>query len=474
MSKGLHPNASATADSFQNFKARIGYGTGNLSDGGGYAIDFLSRNRYQLEAMYRSSWIVGKAVDLVAEDMTKRGIDINSQVDPGEIDELTRIWKDMRLWDGLCDTIKWARLYGGAIAVLLIDGQNFATPLRPETVLAKGQLKGLKVFDRWQLQPSLTELITDLGPNLGLPIYYDLTAGAPGMPGKRIHYSRVIRVIGQDLPYWQQLSEMMWGQSVVERMFDRLLAFDSTTQGAAQLVYKAHLRTYKVEGLRDIIAMGGPALEGLLKQINFIRATQTNEGMTLLDSTDEFEAHSYAFGGLDTVLLQFGQQLSGALDIPLTKLFGQSPAGLNATGESDERNYEGGINQQQERRLRTGVGLLLQLSYQSAFGKAMPPGSDFAFRPLSGLSDEQKAGVASTLTGAVQGGFTTGLVGRQTALKELRGQSRLTGTWTNISDEDIEAADNDVTPPGELGVEPPPPDGAAVEEEDEDQKRAVA
>jgi hypothetical protein len=226
------------------------------------------------------------------------------------------------------------------------------------------------------------------------------------------------------------------GQSVVERLFDRLLAFDSTTQGAAQLVYKAHLRTYKVEGLRDIIAMGGPALEGLLKQINFIRATQTNEGMTLLDSKDEFEAHSYAFGGLDTVLLQFGQQ--------------------------------------QERRLRTGVGLLLQLSYQSAFGKPMPEGSDFGFRPLSGLSDEQKAGVASTLTSSVQGGFTTGLVGRQTALKELRGQSRLTGTWTNISDEDVEAADNDVTAPGELGVEPPPPDGAAVEEEDEDQKRAVA
>src|SRR6185437_7701108 len=153
-----------------------------------------------------------------------------------------------------------------------------------------------------------------------------------------------IRIDGQDLPYFQRWAENLWGQSVLERLFDRLLAFDSTTQGTAQLVYKAHLRTYKVENLREIIAMGGPALDGLQKQIEFIRSTQTNEGMTLMDTKDEFEAHSYTFSGLDNVLLQFAQQCSGALDIPMVRLFGQSPAGLNATGESDLRTYYDGIN----------------------------------------------------------------------------------------------------------------------------------
>ena len=88
--KALHPGApvpvSAKAkDSFHNFQARIGYGTGNVADGASYGVNYLSRNRYQLEAMYRSSWICGKAVDSVAEDMTKRGIEINSVMDPGEI-----------------------------------------------------------------------------------------------------------------------------------------------------------------------------------------------------------------------------------------------------------------------------------------------------------------------------------------------------------------------------------------------------
>lgn len=443
--KALRPGARVVAkagDSFQNMAARMGYGSGNLTDGSRYTIDFLSKNRQLLDSMYRSSWICGKAVDSVAEDMTKRGVEINSQIEPGQIDELQRSWKQLKLWEAVTTTIKWGRLYGGAVAVHLIDGQDFNTPLRPETV-KRDQYKGLLALDRWQVQPSLTNVVTEYGPELGMPKFYQVIGGARALSNVKVHHSRVIRIDGQGLPFWQAQSEMMWGQSVIERLFDRLLAFDSTTQGAAQLVYKAHLRTYKVEGLRDIIAAGGPILEGLLKQIEFIRLTQTNEGMTLMDSKDEFEAHAYAFSGLDTVLLQFSQQLSGALDIPLTRLFGQSPAGMNATGESDMRNYYDGINQQQEAQLRTGVELLLRLTYQSKYGSPIPAGSDFNFRPLWQMSDVEKGALAAQITTAVTDAVTKGVVGRKTGLKELRQSGRLTGYWTNISDEAIAAASDD-------------------------------
>jgi hypothetical protein len=285
---------------------------------------------------------------------------------------------------------------------------------------------------------------------MGLPKYYNVLSDSLALQKRRIHYSRVIRIEGQPLPYWQRIAEQLWGQSVIERLFDRLLAFDSTTQGAAQLVYRAYLRNYKVDGLRDIIATGGQALEGLLKQIDFIRRTQTNEGMTLMDLKDEFEAHSYSFSGLDTVLLQFSQQLSGALGIPLTKLFGQSPAGLNATGESDIRNYYDSINQEQESTLRPGVGLVLDVSHRSLFGRPLPEGTDFNFEQLWQMDETQRAGVAQTTTAAVSTAFTSGLIGQQTALKELRTQSRTTGVFTNISDDVINAATDETDPLGEL------------------------
>lgn len=454
--KALRPNATvsgvSTGDSFQNFAARLGYGTGNLSDASQYNPDYISRNRFQLDAMYRSSWICGKAVDTVAEDMTRGGIEITSEIDPSEVTELERLWKALGVWDQLAETIKWARLYGGAIAVILIDGQKLNTPLRVETV-SKDQFRGLLPLDRWLVQPSLSsgELVKELGPDLGKPMFYDVIGDSMALSGMRIHYSRVIRLEGQDLPYWQRIAENLWGQSVIERLFDRLLAFDSTTQGAAQLCYKAHLRTYKVENLREIIAAGGKMLEGLTKQIEFIRSTQTNEGLTLMDTKDEFEAHQYTFAGLDTVLLQFGQQLSGALEIPLVRLFGQSPAGLNSTGESDLRTYYDGINTQQERRLRGPVEKLLRISYLSKYGRPLPEGSDFAFSPLWQLSDKEKGEIATAVTNAVTSAKNANLIGRKTALKELKQSSRITGIWSNIDDAQIEAADDEVMDFGEGG-----------------------
>lgn len=437
-------------DSFQNFAARVGLGTPNQAAAGRYGTDFISRNRVVLENAYRSSWICGMAVDCVAEDMTRAGIVIQSDAEPDEIETLEKAMVDLRLWDDLCDVIKWGRLYGGAIAVMLIDGQRMDTPLMVDRV-SSDQFKGLMVLDRWQIQPSLNDLVTDLGPELGQPLYYDVLTEGRALVGQRIHHTRVIRMDGVELPHWQRVGENGWGQSVLERLWDRLLAFDSTTQGAAQLVYKAHLRTMSVEGLRELIAMGGKPFEALVQQIDLIRRYQSNEGMTLLDAKDKFEAHSYTFSGLDSVLLQFGQQISGALQIPLVRLFGQSPAGLNSTGESDIRNYYDKVAQQQDRKLRHGLMRLLQVLHRSVLDREEGEGFTFEFRPLWQLSDVERSTVATNITTAVVAAESAGLVDRSTALQELRHSAQTTGVWSHITDEQITEAENDPPPALETG-----------------------
>lgn len=442
--------AFATQDSFANFAARVGLGTANQAAQGRYNADYISRNRLLVENSYRSSWICGMAVDCVAEDMTRAGVTMQSDIEPDEIETLERAMVRLRVWDELCDTLKWGRLYGGAIAVMLVDGQKLDTPLNTERV-SKGQFKGLLVLDRWQIQPSLNRLVQDLGPEMGQPEFYDVLPAAKALAGQQIHYTRVIRMDGIELPHWQRIAENLWGQSVLERLWDRLLAFDSTTQGAAQLVYKAHLRTLSIEGLRELIAMGGKPFDAMLQQIDLIRAYQSNEGMTLLDAKDKFEAHSYTFSGLDAVLLQFGQQISGALQIPLVRLFGQSPAGLNSTGESDIRNYYDKVAQQQDRKLRTPLMRLFAVLHQSELGRPMSEGFTFEFTPLWQLSDVEKSQVAANLTTAVVAAEGAGLVDRSTALQELRHSSQTTGLWGHISDEQIEEAENDPPPAIETG-----------------------
>jgi phage-related protein (TIGR01555 family) len=445
-------------DSFANFEARVGIGTNNQSSAGGYGFDFISRNRVQMEAMYRSSWIVGAVVDCIAEDMTRAGIDLNTSLKPEQQTKILAAFERMHLWDRLCDNTKWARLYGGSIAVMLIDGQKMDTPLNLDSI-GKGQFKGLLVLDRWLVQPTLNLLIQEYGPDMGMPEFYDVVADSMALKRQRIHHSRVIRVDGVDLPYWQKIAENLWGQSVIERLFDRLLAFDSTTQGAAQLVYKAHLRTVKVKGLREIIAMGGPAMDALTKNIDMIRRFQTNEGLTLLDSEDEFDAHQYTFAGLDDVLLQFGQQLSGAAETPLTRLFGQSPTGLNSDGGGEMKQYHEGVASKQERRLRPGVTKLLDVVCRSELGIAPPDDFGFEFNSLEQMSDTEKADINQKTTAAVLDAYDAGLISQKTALQELKQSSEVTGNWTNITDDLINEAEDalpDVT-------ETPPDDGSTQE-----------
>ena len=442
---------SFVKDGLTNFVAQLGMGVSAQLTSNYYSFDYLTRNRLELEAAYRTAWFVGAAVDVPAEDMTRAGIEIGTSLPPDDIEALTAAIRDYMLWQRIAETIRWARLFGGCIAVMLIDGQDVSKPLNIDSI-AEGQFKGLLVLDRWLVQPSLNNLVTEMGPDLGLPKYYSVVADAQALATMRIHHSRVLRIDGIQLPYYQRLVENGWGESVIERIHDRLVAYDSGTLGAAQLLYKAYLRTYSVEGLRELVAAGGASLQGLTAQMAFMRQTQSNEGITIVDSTDKFETHTYSFAGISDVLLQLAQQLAGSLQIPLVRLLGQSPAGLNSTGESDLRTYYDGIARQQETQLRRPLTKLMDVLCRSVLGKPAPKGFTFKFNALWQMTATEKATAASTIADAVMKPYEAGIMRADTALKELRQSAEGTGIFSNISDEEIKEAEN-LPPPGSEALE---------------------
>jgi phage-related protein (TIGR01555 family) len=442
-----------TNDSFANFQANVGWGTNNQSSASTYTLSYQSRNRINLEAAYRGSWVVRAAVDALPEDMTRAGVEF-SGLEPEDITTLEQDMMRMAIWDALCDDGKWANLYGGCLAVMLIEGQDFATPLRVESI-GKDQFKGLLILDRWMVSPPVGEVVTEFGPDLGKPVFYNVIADYAAIPKAKIHYSRVIRMDGMDLPFYQRVSENGWGLSVLEPMWDRLIAFDSASVGAGQLIYKAHLRTYKVKDLRSIIAAGGPALAGLEAQMKFTRLAQTNEGLTVMDAEDEFEAHSYTFSGLSDMLTQFAQQLCGSLGMPFTRLFGQSPTGLNATGEGEMKQWGEKVKQHQERRLRNPLHRLFSVMSMSSLGKPLPDDFGFEFRSLQEMNEAEKAEIAAKKVDAVTKAVDAQIQKPSSAMKDLKASAQVTGLFGSISDEDISEAEEqerNAPPPGELDI----------------------
>jgi uncharacterized protein len=464
-STGLSAVAQVTAtsgkfkDSFVNYSHNLGLGAANILSSSTSSFAPLTRIRVLLEWMYRGQFVCKNAVDVVANDMTRQGVDIKGSIKPEQMASIEQAIVNKGIWNKIRSTIKWSRLYGGCLAMLLIDGQRPDTPLRLETV-GRDQFKGLLVLDRWMVEPSLELLVTDIAsPSLGLPMYYRVTADAPALPRMKIHHSRIIRLAGCELPYWQSLQENLWGLSVLETIQDRIQAFDLGSTGAAQLINKSFIRTFKVEGLKELIGSNSQAYQGLLKYVELMRAFQGIEGITLMDLKDEYQGHEHgSFSGLSEIITEFRQQLSGALKIPQTKLFGTSPAGMNATGESDIRNYYDMIHGEQEAELLVPATVIYRCEAQSQ-GIKLPSDFGITFKPLWQPTETEKADVATKITTAVLQAEEQGIISPQTALLELKQQAGQTGVFSNITQDDIESAADAPVPPEALDMGGQEPEG---------------
>lgn len=452
--KAQPAGAGMTHDAYQNFAQSIGLGTDNSLTSSTYGFNPITRIRTLLEWIYRGSWFGSTFIDIIADDMTRAGIEIQSELPPEDIERLQQALVRHGVWGGFNETIKWGDLYGGALGLMMIDGQDPSTPLNIDRV-GKEAFRGILVFDRWMVEPDLNDLVTDMGPEIGLPKFYRVVADAPAFRLKRIHHSRCIRFEGVRLPYWQRVMENLWGLSVFEPLYDRMVAFDSATMGMAQLVYKSYIRTYKLDGLRKLLTEGGDGERALIRWVEMTRRMQGNEGITLIDGKDSFEpSQQTTFTGVGDVVLQLAQQLAGSRQIPLTRLFGQSPAGLNATGESDLRTYYDGIKHKQELKMRSPMTKVLFVTAKSE-GIKLGDKDTFQFRNLMQLSELERSEVFSRDAQSISGLESGSIIGLQTALKELRELSRVTGRMTNITDDAIKAASDEPAPSmGELGLDP--------------------
>jgi phage-related protein (TIGR01555 family) len=161
-----------------------------------------------------------------------------------------------------------------------------------------------------------------------------------------------------------------------------------------------------------------------------------------------------AFTGIAEVLLQLAQQICGALNIPLVRLLGQSPGGLNSSGDSELKQYYRGIAQRQKYIL-VMVTIIYRCIAQS-LRIDVGEGFSVAFKPLWQMEETEKADVASKDTQTVLDVHSTGVISDQVFLRELQHIGKRTGRWKSITDEDVESASDEIAPKGEEVVEPPP------------------
>jgi len=428
-----------TGDSFQNIMARLGANMPNMMNGTDYPLTRLTQNYNLLNSLYRNHWIVRKIVDTIPEDMCKNWIKFITQEPPEEMKKLDKVIKNTKTKERILEGLKWGRLYGGAAGVILLNRQEdmLAEPLNYDLILP-GDYKGILILDRWSgISPDL-ELVSDLtSPDFGLPSSYRVTLQTG--EALTVHHSRIIRFTGDALPAWEAWTELQWGASVIESVFDELKKRDNTSYNIANLVFLANLRVYKTN-LVDLLGLGTEQMQrDFYNAMEILNWMMNNSGMSVIGKDDGFETHQYTFAGINDIYESFMLDVSGACGIPVTRLFGRSPAGFNATGESDLTNYYDAIETKQESQLAPILDKLIPIIALSTWGR-IPEDIDYDFNPLRRANPKENADLSKSFGDNVVDVYNAGLISQRTALKELRQQAEVTGMWSNITDEDIEKA----------------------------------
>ena len=409
----------ATRDSLSNLAASLGGGKDKAANDR-FFLAPLARD--QVEAMYRGDWLARKVVDIVPYDSVRAWREWAGA--PADVAAMEQTEARLGLRKAVQRAMVLGRLYGGgAILVGTAEGDAgaLATPLDSEAVGRDG-VRFLHVVSRWQLAAEGVNG-DPLDPFFGEPARYGLVG--PERGELALHPSRVVRFLGNALPD-PTLGAEPWSDSVLQGLYDAIHAVAVTHAGATSLVHEAKVDIVTVPGLSEHLSNAATTAQ-LSARFGYAAAMKSINNLLLLGDGESWARQSVDFAGLPELVRTFLQVAAGAADIPVTRLLGQSPAGLSATGDSDTRNYYDMISARQELDLRPQLERLDALLGRSA---GVAAGAlRFEFRPLWQLSAAERAQVAlsKAQTTAIYAGL--GLWPAATTAALVRSQLLEDGTY---------------------------------------------
>lgn len=357
----------------------------------------------QLTGLYEDNGLFSKIIDTPAEEALKHGFDLNLKSD--ELNAFVEDALDDLEWEEKAATaIKWARLYGGALIVMLIDdGRGLEEPVDWEHIRS---IDELRVYERSIVQPDYASLYQqDYGgkgvgnrvSKFGQPEYYYVSSIYGSF---KVHESRCLVFRNGVLP--EQTSNatyLFWGMPEYVRIRRALRETVTAHTDSVKLLERSVQAIYSMKGLASLLTTDDGENQ-VLKRLQLVDTSRGLLNSIAIDSEGEqYDFKTFQFSGVKDVIDATCNMLSALTNIPQTILFGRSPAGMNATGDSDFESYYNFVERIQRLMLKRNLRTLLDVVFRAGIASgdvAEEPDYKLEFKPLWSLSDTEQAAVDQT------------------------------------------------------------------------------
>lgn len=385
----------------------------------------------------------------------------------------------------LFEAMVWSRVYGGSLMFLGVDDglggdpRNLEKPLRMERIRS---FTFLKIFNRWET--SIAKRYQDeRNPKFGEPEHYRLSPKSNsglshGFSNIPIHETRFIRFDGVLTSRQRRLENDSWSDSIYIRMQELLTDYGLAWTGIAHLIQDFSQAIFKMRGLKAALASDKDNL--VIDRMLIMDLCRSLARAVPLDADGEdFERKQTPMTGLPEMMDRWALRMASAAKMPATLLFGQSPAGLSATGESDIRLFYDRLRSDQETDLRPSIELLFQLIFLSQDGPTKgkePEQWSFTFNALWQMTQKEEADLRKVTADTDSINISHGIYSPEEASQshyggdefsiditldqETRGQiAEVDARLAGMSEQELQAleAGPEAVPPAPTAAEPEPP-----------------
>lgn len=389
------------------------------------ARDFVSSPKLsdrKLSTLYSDSWIIQKYIDIRTTDMTRLNREITTSLDSETSIAVEAAYRRLGAFKHREEVLSWVSLYGDAMVVAITDAESLEEPLN----LDIERIQRFIVLDKtaYTFDKGLEDDITSA--NFGKPRMYRVNVG----PGETlVHASRVCRIEAGKRSIKDRNSVVgRYGRSDVQAIYQTLMNYLATAINISDIVDQSKTDVLSIDGFNAAIAAGREAdFQAVALAMKSIRSSTD---ALMIDATANYDQKEMTFAGLVEILKAQRDDLAGACNMPLTRLFGQSASGF-ASGAEDNQNYYENIASLQESRLRP-VDDFFDKFILADIGSEHTQ-LDYTYPSIELSNDVEESTILSTTVTALSTALQDGVIDEAQYATELKNK----GLISSITDESI-------------------------------------
>lgn len=379
--RGRPPKARADAEARNDGMMNVLMNIGGRGDPNTHSKYTLANtiDRVTLSSIFRSDGIGRRVVEILPDEALREWVECDESL----AKELGRLKAKQLVKDGGT----WARLYGGALVLAIVDdGQEFDMPLRVNGIR---KLVALRVYDRHNVSYNVYDTDTK-SANFGKPLIY--TISPPSGTPFSVHYSRVHIMDGASLPQEERQRNQGWGDSSLQTVYQALMNYGLTMTATAGIIRDFVQVVLSVKGLTEMLRAGQDDI--VAKRINLIDMTRSVNNAIYLDADGEqYSKQASSVAGLADLWEKFAQHISASTGIPMSKLMGEGAGGLAATGEGDRKAWYDVVRAYQSDEVQPVIQWIIDLLGAQTEWTAKPEDLDWSFPALEQVNEGEWAKV---------------------------------------------------------------------------------